>query len=106
MSLSLLLHELATNATKYGALSNADGTVRIAWRTDNHQSPTLVLDWTEEGGPHVTAPPSGRTGFGSKLIRMGLMGTRKAEVSYRPLGLHAEFRAPLIEILTGLHEGP
>ena len=102
LSLSLLLHELATNALKYGALSAGGGTVRIAWRTEEGQAPALVLDWTERGGPAVT-PPSGRGGFGSKLIRMGLVGTRKADLRYDPVGLQAEFRAPLAEFQVQVH---
>ena len=102
LSLSLLLHELATNAMKYGALSAASGTVRITWRTEDGQAPDLVLDWTESGGPAVTAP-SGRGGFGSKLIRMGLVGTRAANLRYDPVGLQAEFRAPLAEVQVLVH---
>ncbi len=102
LSLSLLLHELATNALKYGALSSGTGRVRLAWRTEGDQSPALVLDWCESGGPTVT-PPSNRGGFGSKLIRMGLLGTRQASLSYDPTGLQAEFRAPLAEIQVSLH---
>ncbi|WP_342154513.1 GAF domain-containing protein [Methylorubrum sp. SB2] len=102
LSLSLLLHELATNALKYGALSAGAGKVRIAWRTEEGSAPTLVLDWNELGGPAVAAP-SGRGGFGSKLIRMGLMGTRVANLSYDPIGLRAEFRAPLAEIQVQVH---
>lgn len=97
MSLSMLLHELATNAIKYGALSAATGKVNIAWRTEQDQTPALVLDWTESGGPAVDAP-SGRAGFGSKLIRMGLLGTRAADLRYHPTGLRAEFRAPLADV--------
>ncbi|SDM55456.1 HWE histidine kinase [Methylobacterium phyllostachyos] len=67
LSLTLLLHELATNALKYGSLSARAGSVRIAWRTQQGKAPTLVLDWTKTGGPSVTAP-DGRGGFGSKLI--------------------------------------
>ncbi|WP_267428155.1 GAF domain-containing protein [Methylobacterium sp. GC_Met_2] len=102
LSLSLLLHELATNALKYGALSAGTGKVRIAWRTEEGQAPTLVLDWTESGGPTVT-PPSNRGGFGSKLIRMGLVGTRAASLRYDPVGLQAEFRAPLAEVQVQVH---
>ena len=102
LSLSLLLHELATNALKYGALSAATGRVRIAWRTEEGQAPALVLDWNESGGPEVVAP-SGRGGFGSKLIRMGLLGTRHAALTYEPVGLKAEFRAPLAEVQVLVH---
>ena len=102
LSLSLLLHELATNALKYGALSAGTGKVRVAWRTDGDQTPTLVLDWSESGGPLVSAP-SGRVGFGSKLIRMGLLGTRDASLRYEPHGLQAEFRVPLADVQVSLH---
>ncbi len=74
LSLSLLLHELATNALKYGALSSQSGMVRVSWRTGGGAAPTLVLDWTETGGP-VVMPPRNKGGFGSRLIRMGLLGT-------------------------------
>ncbi len=102
LSLSLLLHELATNALKYGALSAETGTVRIAWCTEGGQVPNLVLGWNESGGPAVAAP-SGRGGFGSKLIRMGLAGTRATSLDYNPVGLHAEFRAPLADIQVQVH---
>lgn len=102
LSLSMLLHELATNALKYGALSAQAGTVRVAWRTEEGLAPTLVLDWSEVGGPNVTAP-SGRGGFGSKLIRMGLLGTRAADLCYDPTGLRAEFRAPLADMQVLVH---
>ncbi|PXW63066.1 GAF domain-containing protein [Methylobacterium sp. B4] len=101
LSLSLLLHELATNALKYGALSAGTGRVRVTWHVEEgqapSQAPTLVLGWTERGGPGVTAP-SGRGGFGSKLIRMGLVGTRAADIRYDSVGLRAEFRAPLADM--------
>ena len=102
LSLSLLLHELATNALKYGALSVRAGTVRIAWRTEDGQAPALVLDWTECGGP-AAAAPTGRGGFGTKLIRMGLVGTRSAELRFGSDGLRAEFRAPLADIQIQVH---
>ncbi|TXM90573.1 GAF domain-containing protein [Methylobacterium sp. WL116] len=102
LSLTLLLHEMATNALKYGALSANAGMVRIAWRTEDGMSPSLVLDWTETGGP-AAAAPTGRVGFGSKLIRMGLVGTRKADLRYGLSGLRAEFRAPLTDIQIQVH---
>lgn len=102
LSLSLLLHEMATNALKYGALSTDAGKVRITWRTEVTQTPALVLDWAETDGPPVVAP-SGRGGFGSKLIRMGLMGTRVAVLDYAPVGFRAEFRAPLAEVQVLVH---
>ena len=67
LMLTLCLHELATNAAKYGALSNDTGRVHIAWEPmDNGQQPRIRLAWCETGGPAVTAPT--RKGFGSRLI--------------------------------------
>lgn len=63
LTLSLALHELATNAAKYGALSRAGGRVELRWQVQNEQ---LQLSWRESGGPQVT-PPS-RRGFGSRLL--------------------------------------
>jgi two-component sensor histidine kinase len=62
-NLRLVFHELATNAAKYGALSNLTGTVRIDWLYD---TPCLSINWCERDGPSVTAPR--RLSFGSKLI--------------------------------------
>jgi PAS domain S-box-containing protein len=64
--LSMALHELATNAMKYGALSAAEGEVSIAWALD-HLSGLLRLRWSETGGPSVGGPPS-RRGFGSRVL--------------------------------------
>jgi two-component sensor histidine kinase len=65
--LSMILHEMATNAAKYGALSNDTGTVALDWEviTENGK-PKLRLIWAEAGGPHVVAPV--QRGFGSRLI--------------------------------------
>src|ERR1700750_2959910 len=63
-AVAVVLHELATNASKYGALSDAKGRVRLTWaRSDDGQ---LTLRWTELGGPRVNKPE--RKGFGSRLI--------------------------------------
>jgi two-component sensor histidine kinase len=67
LALSLALHELATNAAKYGALSTSEGRVELRWETE---SGTLQLHWRESGGPEVV-PPS-RRGFGSRLLEGGL----------------------------------
>lgn len=82
--LSLALHELATNATKYGALSVAEGQVDVAWSVPVAGHVTLV--WREMGGPNV-APPS-RTGFGSRLIERAFTGEQgKVSFDYQPTGL-------------------
>ena len=65
--LSMIVHEIATNAAKYGALSNDTGTVTLDWSLiKDSAEPKLKLVWTEAGGPHVTAPV--QRGFGSRLI--------------------------------------
>jgi two-component sensor histidine kinase len=71
--LGMVLHELATNAAKYGALSVPEGRLDIAWRLEEGAHPRLVLDWTERGGPLVAHPPE-REGFGSQLLRRALAG--------------------------------
>ena len=97
MSLSLLLHELATNASKYGALSRESGRIAVGWRVENEGADAeVVLTWRERGGPPVT-PPTGR-GFGSRLIRMGLVGTGGVAIDYHVDGLTAEMRAPLAQM--------
>lgn len=64
-ALAMVVHELATNSLKYGALSSEAGTLDIATRTEGNQ---FSLIWTERGGPQVEAPPKAE-GFGSKLVR-------------------------------------
>ncbi|WP_331288188.1 MULTISPECIES: HWE histidine kinase domain-containing protein [Methylobacteriaceae] len=71
VALTLALHELATNAAKYGALSNETGRVDLAWQVDGHGSDAKFrLVWRERGGPPVSAPT--RRGFGSTLIERSL----------------------------------
>jgi two-component sensor histidine kinase len=67
VGLSLALHELATNAAKYGALSVPGGRVTIRWSLQEGPPPRIVLVWSESGGPPVVPPD--RRGFGSKLMR-------------------------------------
>jgi two-component sensor histidine kinase len=88
LSLSLLLHELVTNAIKYGALSNGDGRVQLRWSLDAER---LHMSWEEGGGPLVSEPT--RKGFGSKLIRMGL-GSGDVRTEYRPQGFFLELSTP------------
>lgn len=97
LSASLLLHELATNAAKYGSLSGEEGEVEVRWWIDGDAGePGLVLRWREHGGPPVVAPT--RRGFGSRLIRTGLVGTGEVDVTYHTEGLVAAMRAPLVEV--------
>ncbi|MGU3420710.1 PAS domain S-box protein [Methylobacterium sp. D54C] len=97
LSASLLLHELATNAAKYGSLSGEEGQVELRWWIDGATGePGLVLRWREHGGPPVTAPT--RRGFGSRLIRTGLVGTGEVDVTYDTDGVIAVMRAPMVEV--------
>ncbi|HEX2560931.1 PAS domain S-box protein [Phenylobacterium sp.] len=96
VALALALHELATNAVKYGALSAPAGSVSVTWlATPAAADERLHLEWREENGPAVTPPT--RTGFGSRLLEQGLAGELGGEVGldYRPKGLVCTVRAPL-----------
>jgi PAS domain S-box-containing protein len=90
----LALHELATNAVKYGALSSAGGAVDVAWTVDP-AGDTVELVWTETGGPKVEPPA--RKGFGSRLLERGLAMELDARVDIRfePTGVVARFSIPL-----------
>jgi two-component sensor histidine kinase len=86
-AVAVVLHELATNAAKYGALSQAKGQIRLTWsRSEDGQ---LALRWTELGGPRVHAPE--REGFGSRLIEgtISQLGG-KARFDWRTEGLVCE----------------
>jgi PAS domain S-box-containing protein len=83
LHLALVLHELSTNANKYGALSNEDGRVRLEWRL---KAGKLELEWIETSGPAVAAPS--RRGFGTALIERSLKAEGgSAQASFAPEGL-------------------
>jgi two-component sensor histidine kinase len=88
----MALHELGTNALKYGALSADAGRVALHWTTGDGR---FRLRWQESGGPAVT-PPS-RIGFGSRMIERGLSAEFEGEVKidYRPDGVVCTIDAPL-----------
>jgi len=97
LSLGMTVHELTTNAAKYGSLSVPGGRVSVTWTIERDEAvPQIVLEWRESGGPAVVEPS--RKGFGSSLIRQQLAYELGGEVSvdYRPDGLHAIMRIPLI----------
>ena len=97
LSLSLLLHELGTNAVKYGALSNAEGRVAVTWQVEaGEDDPQVVVGWRETCGPPVQAPAA--RGFGSRLIQMGLVGTGGTTLRYDFEGLVVEMRALLSQL--------
>ncbi len=90
-NLSLALHELATNATKYGALSNAAGKVHISWRIMRGNNPTLHFRWREAGGPPAVKPD--RHGFGTTMLKGMFTGVR---IEYLEEGLNCEFQLQLL----------
>lgn len=97
--MALVIHEMLTNAAKYGALSDS-GTVTIDWRVDEDGS--LLLDWTESGGPAVVAPT--RRGFGSTVIERSIPYDLEghAEINYRLAGIQAHFCIPSRHIVSVL----
>ena len=99
--MALVIHEMLTNAAKYGALSDS-GTVTIDWRVDEDGS--LLLDWTESGGPAVVAPT--RRGFGSTVIERSIPYDLEghAEINYRLAGIEAHFCIPSRHIVSVLPE--
>lgn len=96
MSLGMVLHELATNAVKYGALSAPEGQLAISWslEANGDDSAAIRLCWEERGGPRVSPPEE--TGFGTRMIQFAteydLQG--HAELDYRPEGLLAQLTIP------------
>jgi len=95
VALTMILHELATNAAKYGALSTPNGTLDVNWqREDSGRGPQIRLRWIEAGGPPVKTPS--RRGFGTELIERSttheLHG--QAILDYREEGLHGELTFP------------
>ena len=91
-TLALILHEQATNAIKYGALSNGEGQVHVACRV---RDDSLEIDWQERGGPPPAGPPAA-TGFGATMVSSGigtLDGTLAAD--WAPEGLRVTLSVPL-----------
>jgi two-component sensor histidine kinase len=90
--LALALHELATNAVKYGALSSATGVVDVSWELN---SGNLILQWIETGGPPTKAPTS--RGFGTKLITSTCEAQLggKANFGWLTKGLHCTLSVPI-----------
>ena len=107
LAFGMALHELGTNAVKYGALSRPEGRVHVEWRPSSGEAVQLpgqpaqwlVLDWTESGGPHVARPEHG--GFGTLLIERGLAHELggNATLDFRPEGLHARLCAALDRVV-------
>jgi two-component system, chemotaxis family, CheB/CheR fusion protein len=93
---ALALHELATNALKYGALSQPSGRIEISWRIDEVvDPPRLIFDWRERNGPSVAPQP--RKGFGTELLERTLAFEFKGQttMTFNADGLHCIITIPL-----------
>lgn len=96
---ALAAHELATNATKYGALSNTTGWVEIAWSVEQmNGSRTFCFRWQEHGGPPVRAPK--QKGFGSSVLELVMSEhlDEPARIDFTPAGIRYELRGSAEEI--------
>jgi two-component sensor histidine kinase len=95
VSIALAIHELCTNAYKYGALSNAEGHVKISWHVTGDTPPKFFFQWLERDGPLVTPPL--HKGFGTKVLQRGLGSELGGELhlDYRVEGLVMTFLAPI-----------
>ncbi|HEY0437406.1 MAG TPA: MASE1 domain-containing protein [Phenylobacterium sp.] len=104
LAIAMALHELGTNAAKYGALSVEHGHVDVAW-TWNEAKRLLKLTWTESGGPPVSTPKA--RGFGSRLIERGLKTDLggAARLTFAPTGLICEIPARLDSPASGSAAG-
>ena len=95
--MALVLHEMATNAAKYGALSRGTGRLSVSWSLDEAGNCDIL--WQESGGPAVSRPT--RTGFGSALVQRSIpfdLGGR-SEVAFEPAGVWARFLIPAAHAL-------
>lgn len=100
LPVAMILHELTTNALKYGALSNQSGTLELGWTVEQDaKSLSLILIWREIGGPPVIEPQ--RRGFGSRLIDHSVKGEGgKALFDYAQAGLQVQIAIPLRNVAT------
>src|SRR5262249_52957043 len=95
----LVLHELATNAAKYGALSKQNGRIDLMWSVANgNKGPVLKVVWTEKDGPPVRQPDV--EGFGSQLIRQGV-ATAKVDYEFLSKGVRCTIEFPLLPEQSG-----
>lgn len=99
---AMVLHELATNAAKYGALSNADGRVEVTWRAGRRsgEDGMLRLRWAEHGGPALTGAPARRS-FGSRVIEAIVRGQLGGSIErqWEVTGLVCEIAVPLSRVI-------
>ena len=94
--LGMALHELTTNAVKYGALSTASGLVQVSWSVDGpEEASVLTMDWRETGGPRIEGEPS--PGFGSRLLRQTITQELAGQLALRfePQGVSCRIAVPI-----------
>jgi PAS domain S-box-containing protein len=98
LMISMAIHELATNAAKYGALSSPSGHIDVDWLVEEAQAePWLTLRWLERNGPPVARPD--RQGFGTRLLERGIQAELRGTtlLEYPPTGVRCEIRVPLAD---------
>jgi PAS domain S-box-containing protein len=95
--LGMAVHELATNAAKYGALASREGAVSVSWQVEGEGD--LLIRWAEDGGPPVSPPR--RSGFGRLLLERALAADLrgKAQLDFAPEGIRCDVRLPLDALL-------
>ncbi len=95
LTLAMTFNELATNAMKYGALSNGEGEVTVAWRADGDQ---LILHWRESGGPPIE--PVERRGFGTRMVQRSIESEMdgKADLRFPRTGFECDLALPLASL--------
>jgi two-component sensor histidine kinase len=96
LALGMAVHELTTNAVKFGALSVPEGKIEVNWEVESGpEDEFLVLEWVERDGPVVDGHT--KNGFGMTLIERGLKQDMAADIQleFRPTGVWARMRAPL-----------
>jgi two-component sensor histidine kinase len=97
-TLALCLHELATNALKYGALSQPEGQIILEWELSSGSDPDLTIKWAEMGGPPAAEPS--RTGYGTRYVRSALAGLfgERPEIVFAVEGLRCKIHGPLSRV--------
>ncbi len=99
LALGMVVHELATNAMKYGALSVPGGKIDVAWQVANDRDvKSLVITWHESGGPSLTEPV--KSGFGTTLVRRSVSDqlSGQAKLDFQPDGLRATLSVPWMDV--------
>jgi PAS domain S-box-containing protein len=100
LQLTLVVHELTSNALRHGALSRSSGVVIITWQRDEINSTHILIDWRESGGPRIFAP--GTSGFGQRVIeRAGRLPALCTVLEYPPDGAHCRIGIELPEARAG-----